>query len=49
MTTELSQLLEDEEKHWMESLHVEEYQSSLAKTVIQVGVRVSRSQPAGAP
>lgn len=37
MTTELSQLLEEEEKRWMESLQVEEYHISLAKTVIQVG------------
>lgn len=36
VTTELSQLLEEEEKHWTESLQVEEYQISLAKTVIQV-------------
>lgn len=37
MTTELSQLLEEEEKRWMESLQVEEYHISLATTVIQVG------------
>lgn len=36
MTTELSQLLEEEEKRWMETLHIEEYQITLAKTVIQV-------------
>ncbi|XP_056140009.1 exocyst complex component 3-like protein 2 [Lampris incognitus] len=35
VTTELSQLLEEEEKRWMETLHVEEYQITLAKTVIQ--------------
>uniref|UniRef100_H3BVJ9 Exocyst complex component 3 like 2 n=1 Tax=Tetraodon nigroviridis TaxID=99883 RepID=H3BVJ9_TETNG len=35
VTTELSQLLEEEEKRWIESLHVEEYQISLATTVIQ--------------
>ncbi|KAM9318162.1 exocyst complex component 3-like protein 2 isoform 1-T2 [Pholidichthys leucotaenia] len=36
VTTELSQLLEDEEKRWMETLHVEEeYQITLAKTVTQ--------------
>lgn len=40
MTTELSQLLEEEENRWMESLQVEEYQISLAKTVIQVGGRL---------
>uniref|UniRef100_A0A096LSH6 Exocyst complex component 3-like 2b n=1 Tax=Poecilia formosa TaxID=48698 RepID=A0A096LSH6_POEFO len=35
VTTELSQVLEDEEKRWMETLHVEEYHITLAKTVIQ--------------
>ncbi|KAM3615650.1 uncharacterized protein V6R79_005630 [Siganus canaliculatus] len=35
VTTELSQVLDEEEKRWMESLHVEEYQITLAKTVIQ--------------
>lgn len=46
VTTELSQLLEEEEKRWIESLHVEEYQISLATTVIQVSVQVSRYEPA---
>lgn len=36
VTTELSQVLDEEEKRWMETLHVEEYQITLAKTVIQV-------------
>lgn len=36
VTTELSQVLDEEEKRWMESLHIEEYQISLAKSVIQV-------------
>lgn len=36
VTTELSQVLDEEEKRWMESLHIEEYQITLAKTVIQV-------------
>lgn len=36
MTTELSQLLEEEEKQWMESLHMEDYRISLAENVIQV-------------
>lgn len=36
VTTELCQVLEEEEKRWMESLHIEEYQITLAKTVIQV-------------
>ncbi|XP_059187181.1 tumor necrosis factor alpha-induced protein 2 [Centropristis striata] len=35
VTTELSQVLDDEEKRWMETLHIEEYQITLAKTVIQ--------------
>uniref|UniRef100_A0A672H9H4 Exocyst complex component 3-like 2b n=1 Tax=Salarias fasciatus TaxID=181472 RepID=A0A672H9H4_SALFA len=35
VTTELSQVLDDEEKRWMETLHIEEFQISLAKTVIQ--------------
>ncbi|KAM7412475.1 hypothetical protein PAMA_020041 [Pampus argenteus] len=35
VTTELSQLLDEEEKRWMETLHIEEYQITLAKTVIQ--------------
>ncbi|XP_072247954.1 exocyst complex component 3-like protein 2 [Leuresthes tenuis] len=35
VTTELSQILEEEEKRWMETLQIEEYQIPLAKTVIQ--------------
>lgn len=35
VTTELSQLLDEEEKRWMETLHVE-YHIFLAETVIQV-------------
>lgn len=35
VTTELSQVLDEEEKRWMETLHVEEFQIMLAKTVIQ--------------
>ncbi|XP_028320928.1 tumor necrosis factor alpha-induced protein 2 [Gouania willdenowi] len=35
VTTELSQLLDEEEKKWMETLHVEEFNISLARTVIQ--------------
>ncbi|KAL0972818.1 hypothetical protein UPYG_G00195110 [Umbra pygmaea] len=35
VTTELSQVLDEEEKRWMESLHIEEYQITLARTVIQ--------------
>ena len=36
MTTELSQVLDEEEKRWMETLHIEEYQITLARTVIEV-------------
>lgn len=36
MTTELSQLLDEEEKRWTETQSVEEYQIALSKTVIQV-------------
>lgn len=36
VTTELSQVLDEEERRWMESLHIEEYQITLATTVIQV-------------
>ncbi|XP_036417162.1 tumor necrosis factor alpha-induced protein 2 [Colossoma macropomum] len=35
VTNELSQVLEEEEKRWLESLHIEEYQIPLARTVIQ--------------
>ncbi|KAM4627372.1 exocyst complex component 3-like protein 2 isoform 1-T2 [Polymixia lowei] len=35
VTTELAQLLDEEEKRWMETLHIEEFQITLAKTVIQ--------------
>ncbi|CAB1348663.1 unnamed protein product [Coregonus sp. 'balchen'] len=35
VTTELSQVLDEEEKRWMETLHIEEYQITLARTVIQ--------------
>ncbi|XP_035240758.1 tumor necrosis factor alpha-induced protein 2 isoform X1 [Anguilla anguilla] len=35
VTNELSQVLDNEEKRWTEMLQVEEYQSSLARTVIQ--------------
>ncbi|XP_026176091.1 tumor necrosis factor alpha-induced protein 2-like [Mastacembelus armatus] len=35
VTTELSQVLDEEEKRWMETLHIEEYQITLAKNVIQ--------------
>ncbi|KAI5626763.1 tumor necrosis factor alpha-induced protein 2 isoform X2 [Silurus asotus] len=35
VTNELSQVLDEEEKRWMETLHIEEYQISLSNTVIQ--------------
>ncbi|XP_005737546.1 exocyst complex component 3 [Pundamilia nyererei] len=35
VTTELSQVLDDEEKRWMETLQIEEYQITLAKMVIE--------------
>ncbi|KAK5868161.1 hypothetical protein PBY51_009200 [Eleginops maclovinus] len=35
VTTELNQVLDEEEKRWMETLHIEEFQITLAKTVIQ--------------
>ncbi|XP_043095760.1 tumor necrosis factor alpha-induced protein 2 [Puntigrus tetrazona] len=53
MTTELSQVLDDEEKRWAQTLHIEEYQSGLARSVIQrLKVDLDRStavsQPLGA-
>uniref|UniRef100_A0A672Q6P5 Tumor necrosis factor alpha-induced protein 2-like n=1 Tax=Sinocyclocheilus grahami TaxID=75366 RepID=A0A672Q6P5_SINGR len=53
MTTELSQVLDDEEKRWAQTLHIEEYQSGLARSVIQrLKVDMDRStavsQPLGA-
>ncbi|XP_054868289.1 tumor necrosis factor alpha-induced protein 2 [Amphiprion ocellaris] len=35
VTTELSQVLDEEEKRWMETLHIEEFHITLATTVIQ--------------
>ncbi|CAJ1066231.1 tumor necrosis factor alpha-induced protein 2 [Xyrichtys novacula] len=35
VTTELSQVLDEEERRWMETLHIEEYQITLATTVTQ--------------
>ncbi|RXN07959.1 tumor necrosis factor alpha-induced 2-like protein [Labeo rohita] len=35
VTNELSQVLEEEEKRWLDTLNVEEYQMPLARTVIQ--------------
>lgn len=36
MTTELVQILDEEERRWAQTLHIEEYQSHLARSVIQV-------------
>lgn len=36
VTVELIQLLDEEERRWAQTLHVEEYQSHLARSVIQV-------------
>ncbi|KAM6969963.1 exocyst complex component 3-like protein 2 [Aplochiton taeniatus] len=35
VTTELTQILDEEEARWAQTLHVEEYQSPLARSVIQ--------------
>ncbi|XP_067103047.1 tumor necrosis factor alpha-induced protein 2 [Osmerus mordax] len=35
VTTEMSQVLDEEEKRWAETLNIEEYQITLARTVIQ--------------
>ncbi|MBN3310012.1 EX3L2 protein, partial [Amia calva] len=35
VTTELSKVLDEEERRWTESLHIEEYQSTLASIVIK--------------
>ncbi|XP_051950230.1 tumor necrosis factor alpha-induced protein 2 [Xyrauchen texanus] len=53
VTTELSQVLDDEEKRWAQTLHIEEYQSGLARSIIQrLKVDLDRStavsQPLGA-
>lgn len=36
VTTELIQVLDEEERRWAQTLHIEEYQSNLARSVIQV-------------
>lgn len=36
MTIELIQVLDEEERRWAQTLHIEEYQSHLARSVIQV-------------
>lgn len=33
---ELIQVLDEEERRWAQTLHIEEYQSHLARSVIQV-------------
>ncbi|XP_029527268.1 exocyst complex component 3 isoform X1 [Oncorhynchus nerka] len=35
VSTELTQVLDEEERRWAQTLHIEEYQSSLARSVIQ--------------
>ncbi|KAK0149015.1 Exocyst complex component 3-like protein 2 [Merluccius polli] len=35
VTTELIQVLDEEERRWAQALHIEEYQSNLARSVIQ--------------
>lgn len=44
MTNELSQVLDEEEKKWLDTLNVEEYQMPLARTVIQVRTMTHRSR-----
>lgn len=39
MTTELIHVLDEEERRWAQTLHIEEYQSHLACSVIQVQSR----------
>lgn len=36
VTTELIHVLDDEERRWAQTLHIEEYQSHLARSIIQV-------------
>lgn len=36
VTIELIQVLDEEERRWAQTLHIEEYQSHLARSVIQV-------------
>lgn len=36
VTIELIQILEEEERRWAQTLHLEDYQSHLARSVIQV-------------
>ncbi|XP_041933069.1 exocyst complex component 3-like protein 2 [Alosa pseudoharengus] len=44
VSIELSQVLEDEERRWAQSMHIEEYQSNLARSVIQrLKVDIDRS------
>ncbi|XP_055732261.1 exocyst complex component 3-like [Salvelinus fontinalis] len=35
VTTELTQVLDEEERRWAQMLHIEEYQSNLARSIIQ--------------
>lgn len=36
MTTELIQVLDEEERRWAQTLYIEEFQSQLARSIIQV-------------
>lgn len=45
VTTELIQVLDDEERRWAQTLHIEEYQSNLARSVIQVQRSILVSLP----
>lgn len=36
VTVELIQVLDEEERRWAQTLHIEEFQSHLARSVIQV-------------
>lgn len=43
VTIELIQVLDEEERRWAQTLHIEEYQSHLARSVIQVHGHMSFS------
>ncbi|KAK3527464.1 hypothetical protein QTP86_023050, partial [Hemibagrus guttatus] len=49
VTMELSQVLEDEEKRWMKTLHIEEYQSGLARSIIQYKRHLSTTSNSQTP
>lgn len=41
VTVELIQLLDEEERRWAQTLHIEEFQTHLARSVIQVHKHLS--------